>query len=125
MMKMESKYSKLIDELKPIAILSVILVVFMFILFGIMGARVILGFSLLFFLPFYIILSNFDISVEEKAIFSLLLGIGIFPTISHYLGMIFSSMKIAIVTSFVLLMAIGIAFNRYYPKLKKNKEDKE
>jgi len=55
----------------------------------------------------------------------LLLGIGIFPTISHYLGMIFSSMKIAIVTSFVLLMAIGIAFNRYYPKLKKNKEDKE
>jgi len=124
-MKMESKYSKLIDELKPIAILSVILVVFMFILFGIMGARVILGFSLLFFLPFYIILSNFDISVEEKAIFSLLLGIGIFPTISHYLGMIFSSMKIAIVTSFVLLMAIGIAFNRYYPKLKKNKEDKE
>jgi len=125
MIKMESKFSKLFEESKFALFVGAIIVAFFFIVFGITGARTVLGFILLFFLPTYLIFKNFDIEPEEKIAFSFFIGLGIFPTFAYYLGLLVSSMRWSIAISFVLLMAIGIAFSKYYPKLKKDKESKE
>ena len=98
---------------------------FFFVLLGLAGLRTFLGFVFLFFLPTYLIFRNFDIESEEKIAFSFLVGLGLFPTFVYYLGLLISSMRWSIAISFVLLMAIGIAFTKYYPKLKKDKESKE
>jgi len=119
MIKMESKYTKLLKENKFAILLIAIVAVFFFILFGITGARTVLGILLLFSLPPYLIFKNFDLPLLEKVAFSFFIGLGIFPTCVYYLGLLFSSMRLAILISFILLMAIAIAFNSIYSKRKK------
>jgi len=125
MIKMESKFSKLFEESKFALLILAIIVAFFLIVFGITGAKVILGFILFFFLPTYLIFKNFDIEPEEKIAFSFFIGLGIFPTFVYYIGLLISSMRWSIAISFVLLLTIGIAFSKYYPKSKKDKESKE
>ncbi len=102
---------------KELAIgILVLILLFSFILFGFTGVKVIGGAILLFFLPFYLILDNFDIELWEKIVFSFFIGIGIFPTFVYYLGIVFNSIRIAIVVTFVLLIGAGFVLKRFKKK---------
>jgi len=125
MIKMVSKYTKLLKENQFVVFLFLIAAAFFFILFGITGVRVILGFVLLFFLPTYLIFKNFDLPMMEKIAFSFFIGLGVFPTCVYYLGLLFSSMRLAIAISFILLMAIAIIFNSIYSKHKEKSKKEE
>ncbi|MCP3682779.1 MAG: hypothetical protein GY861_08830 [bacterium] len=70
-------------------------------------SRTVLAFYLVFILPVYSILSNFDLGRDEKFFFSLFIGLGLFPLAVYYLNMIIPSFKISIIASFVILVAIG------------------
>lgn len=122
---MVSKYTKLLKENQFVVFLFLIAAAFFFILFGITGVRVILGFVLLFFLPTYLIFKNFDLPMMEKIAFSFFIGLGVFPTCVYYLGLLFSSMRLAIAISFILLMAIAIIFNSIYSKHKEKSKKEE
>lgn len=124
MIKMESKYTKLLKDNKFAILLIAIIAAFFFTLFGITGVRTILGLLLLFFLPPYLIFKNFNLPLGEKIAFSFFIGLGVFPTCVYYLGLLFSSMRLAILISFILLMAVAIIFNLAHSK-HKSKSKKE
>jgi hypothetical protein len=87
-----------------------------FILFGFTGVKVFGGTMLLLFLPFYLIFDNFDIGLGEKVVFSFFIGVGMFSTLVYYLGIMFNSIKTAIVVSFVLLIGIGLGLKKFGKK---------
>ena len=66
-------------------IIALSVLVFSFVLFGTTGIRVVLG-IILVSLPFYLILNNFQIEQSEKFVFSVLLGLTLFPSLVIYLG---------------------------------------
>lgn len=80
-----------------------------FMLFGITGARTVLGILLLFFLPSFLILSHFKLELQEKLFFSLFLGLGLFPLIAWYLGRAAGSLRLGALLAFLLLCGAGIA----------------
>ena len=73
-----------------------------------------LGIILLFMLPTYLILNNFSLEQDEKVIFSFFIGVGIFPSITYWLGMLIS-FRMAILITFIFLSALGI----YLPLINK------
>ena len=87
-------------------IVAIILLAF-FMMHGIIGLRTSIGVILLFIVPFYLILNNFDLNEGEKIVFSFFLGIGLFSSIVYWLGIIIS-FRLAIVITFLSLL--GIAF---------------
>ena len=89
-----------------LSIVLLIILIFSFILFGVTGVRVFLG-IIFMSIPFYFILNNFELSENEKFIFSLLLGITAFPSLVYILGFVIS-FRIAILIIFVLLVSISI-----------------
>jgi len=93
-------------------------IVFFFFLFGFTGVRTIVGFIFLIF-PIYLILNNFELDQFEKIIFSIFIGIGIFPSIAYWLGLWFSSLLISVVVTFILLTLIRLLLMKVY----KNKKD--
>ena len=94
--------------------ISLIVILFAsYYIFGITGLRTIGGLILLFFLPVYLILDNFNIEKDEKIFFSLFIGIGIFPVIVFYLNRIIPSLRITLATAVIILSGIGISTRRY------------
>jgi len=108
---------KLGNKELAIGILALV-VLFSFFLFGFTGVKAIGGAILFFFLPFYLILDNFDIELWEKIIFSFFIGIGIFSIFVYYLGFVFGSVRVAVVVSFSLLVCIGFVFKKVKKQLK-------
>ena len=104
-----------LDDKTTIEIILILIALFSFIFLGFTGFKVIFGMLLVFFLPFYLILDNFSLSRSEKIIFSFFIGIGIFPAIVYWLGVLIS-FKLAILIAFVLLVLIYFIIK----KLKKN-----
>ncbi|MBI2658935.1 hypothetical protein HYX05_02415 [Candidatus Woesearchaeota archaeon] len=107
------------DEFKMFVVfLSLVfstIIVFSFVLFGITGLRIIFG--LIFIsLPFYIMLSKFEISESEKLIFAILLGLTIFPSLVYILGLLIS-FRIAIILTFLALMLMAFALKKYKLKI--------
>lgn len=107
------------QELKElIAFLSVILLtslIFSFALFGIRGARVVLG-VIFISMPFYLILNNFQLDKGEKFVFSILLGLTIFPSLAYLLGL-FVPFRIAIAVVFVALIGVMFGIKACYSKM--------
>ena len=89
-----------------------ILLLFFLIVFGLTGFKLALGISLLYILPFYLILDYFDLDKTEKIIFSFFISIGIFPTFVYYIGILFNSIRISIIVTFVLFLSIGLGLKR-------------
>ena len=98
---------------------GILIILFSLLLFGITGLRVVAGVFLLFLLPFYLILDNFELSFIEKILFSFFIGLGIFPSIAYGVALLVNSIRAAIVITFVLLVGIGFGI-RYYKKKKKS-----
>lgn len=88
------------------SVVLLILVIFSATLFGMTGVRFIIG-LIMMWLPFYFILCNFKLSLGEKFVFSLLLGITVSPTIAFALGFVMP-FTIAIFVVFFILMGVSI-----------------
>ena len=99
------------NNLKELAaFLSAVLLImlaFSFVLFGVAGIRVVLG---LIFIsaPFYFILNNFELNEGEKSVFSILLGLTIFPSLVYLFGLVVS-FTLGILISFIAFICIAIA----------------
>ena len=103
-MNLQSKESKEFVIFLSIALL--IILVFSFILFGATGIRVVLGIIFVSF-PFYLILNNFQIEQSEKFVFSVLLGLTLFPSLVYIFGLVVS-FRIGIAAAFVLFLVLAI-----------------
>ena len=93
-----------------------VILIFSYALFGMAGLRVALGIVFVS-LPFYFILNNFNLEDGEKFIFSLVLGITIFPSLVYALGFLIS-FKISIVIVFILLLIIAFVVSKFKKKTK-------
>ena len=88
-----------------LAIISLALLVFTYIVLGIVGISLFSGFFLIS-VPFYIALGNFISDEGEKIAFSFALGIMIFPSIVYYFGFILS-FRLSIGLAFLALFALA------------------
>jgi len=108
---------------KELGILALILIgIFSLIFFGFTGFKVVIGFIALFFLPFYLILDNFDLEEGEKIIFSLFIGVVMFPSLVYLLGGIFG-IRISIIVSFVVFVLGGLMIRWFFSRANKNTSD--
>ena len=84
-----------------------IALIFSYLILGFSGMMAVVGIVLLFMLPIYLILNNFELEQDEKIIFSFFIGVGIFPSITYWLGLLIS-FRIAILITFVMLLITAI-----------------
>ena len=96
------------------SILIAVIAIIFFVLFGIAGLRVSLG-ILLISLPIYLILNNFELEENEKIVFSILLGITLFPSLVYILGLAIS-FRISILIVFIILIISAFLLRKYQPK---------
>ncbi|HLC59858.1 MAG TPA: hypothetical protein VJJ52_00335 [Candidatus Nanoarchaeia archaeon] len=87
---------------------------FSYFIFGITGVRIVLG-IIFVSLPFYFMLNNFDLEHGEKFVFSLVLGITIFPSLVYALGFILS-FRISIVVVFIFLLIAAFIMSKFKKK---------
>ena len=96
--------------------------IFFLSLFGLTGLKVFLSLVFLYFLPFFLILNNFDLDFGEKIIFSFFISLAIYPTLTYWLSFVVGSIRIAMIIVFVVVLGIGLALT--YMKRKKSKRPK-
>tara|TARA_Y100000031_G_scaffold150614_1_gene190367 strand:+ start:505 stop:846 length:342 start_codon:yes stop_codon:yes gene_type:complete len=94
-----------------LSIIAVVIAIFSFALFGITGVRVFIGITFMS-LPFYLLLDNFELTLGEKFVFSIILGITILPSLAFILGFVIS-FRLAIGAVFILLVAAAVALRKY------------
>ena len=109
-MKLPSK-----EDLGFIGIVAAVALIFLYIILGFSGMMSALGMVLLFAVPIYFILDNFELDTDEKIVFSFFIGVGVFPSIAYWLGM-FISFRIAIFISFIVLVVVGFLIGRFKRK---------
>ena len=90
---------------------SLVIGIFSFAMFGITGLRVVLGILFLSF-PFYLIMKNFELAEGEKIIFSVLLGLTIFPSLVYLFGLIVS-FRMSIIIVFIAFMALALVLWKF------------
>jgi hypothetical protein len=86
-----------------------LMLAFFYLILGISGMTAALGIILLFILPFYLILNILDksqLEQDEKIIFSFFIGVGVFPSITYWLGMLIS-FRVSIFITFAVLIIAG------------------
>jgi len=104
-----------IENLGFIGIIVVVILAFFYFILGFSGMMAILGIILLFIVPFYLILDNFDLGQDEKIVFSFFVGVGIFPAIAYWMGLIIS-FRISIFITFIILIVVGFVVRKYWKK---------
>tara|TARA_Y100000310_G_scaffold218670_1_gene219968 strand:- start:1142 stop:1471 length:330 start_codon:yes stop_codon:yes gene_type:complete len=104
--------SKYVKKFGFALVVTLIILIFIFFILGISGMMAALGLILLFILPTYFIIDNYDLQEDQKVIFSFFIGVGIFPSIAYWLGLLIS-FKIAILISFIVLILIGILIRKF------------
>ena len=101
-----------VENLGFIGVMVVVILAFFYFILGFSGMMAVLGIILLFIVPIYFILDNFDLGQDEKLVFSFFLGVGIFPSITYWLGL-FISFRLSIFISFVVLIVVGFLVRKY------------
>ena len=104
-----------VENLGFIGVMVVVILAFFYFILGFSGMMAVLGIILLFIVPIYFILDNFDLDQDEKLVFSFFLGVGIFPSITYWLGL-FISFRLSIFISFVVLIVVGFVVRKYWKK---------
>lgn len=92
--------------------LGIFVILFFALIFGLTGLKVMVGVSFFLFLPIYLILNNFDLKTEEKVIFSIFLGFGIYSSLVYLLGRLFGSIRISMAVTFILLIIIAFLLKK-------------
>ena len=105
------------DSMIFLLVMALSVLVFSFVLFGTTGIRVVLG-IIFVSLPFYLILNNFQIEQSEKFVFSVLLGLTLFPSLAYILGLVMS-FRIAIATTFIVLIILVFILRQNKSRLSK------
>ena len=95
-------------------VIALSVLAFSFVLFGTTGIRVVLG-IIFVSLPFYLILNNFQIEQSEKFVFSVLLGLTLFPSLAYLLGLV-TSFRIAIIITFSVFIIMAFLMKKYKSK---------
>ena len=95
-------------------IMLLLIMAFSFTLFGITGIRVVVGIVFIS-LPLYLILNNLDLTQGEKFVFSVLLGITIFPSLVYILGFVVS-FRVSIFIVFLVLLIVSYLTKRFWKK---------
>ena len=90
------------ESMAFIGIAAALMLAFFFYILGASGLMSALGIILIFILPTYSILNNFNLDNDEKIVFSFFIGVGIFPSIAYWLGTLIS-FKISILWHIVQL----------------------
>jgi hypothetical protein len=101
-------------------ICAVIIAVSSYFLFGFTGIKMVAA-MLIVTLPFYLLLEKLNLKEGERAVFSLILGFTIFPSIVYILGF-FISFRISIFLTFFLVCLIALAVkykSSIFPKKEK------
>jgi len=96
------------------SIMLLIALIFSYVLFGITGIRVALG-IIFISLPFYLALNNFGLAEGERLVFSILLGLTIFPSMAYLLGLVMP-FRTAIAAAFAVFIIIAFLSGKYKPK---------
>lgn len=106
------------NETKELVIFVLIMLLaattFSYVLFGTTGIRVVAGIVFIS-LPFYIFFNNFELGEGEKFVFSILLGLTLFPSLVYLFGLAIS-FRLAIAVAFIVFIGIAIMLNRYKSK---------
>jgi len=97
-----------IENLGFIGIIMFVVLAFFYFILGFSGMMAVLGIILLFVVPLYLILDNFDLGQDEKIVFSFFLGVGIS---SYYLGLIGLNIKYHAIILPLVLILVGIGAN--------------
>ena len=98
---------KITDDI--IKILGVIIViVYGFYFFNLIGVRTLIGMFLLYILPAYVILSNLKLDGEELIFFSFFLSLGLFPLVVFCVNRVIPSLRVSITVTFGVLILIGV-----------------
>ena len=97
-----------------LSITFLVIIFFSYYTFGITGARIVLG-ILLMSIPLYFILNNLKIDEGERFVFSILLGITIYPSLVYLLGILIS-FRMATFVTFLILVVAAIALNKLKTK---------
>ena len=94
-------------------IIGMTLVIFLvfYILFGFKAVLFLIIFALIS-LPFYLLLGLFELKTEEKIIFSFFIAIGLFSSFAYWLGFLFSSLRVAAIATFLLLIGYWFLFKK-------------
>lgn len=100
------------EDLIFFGIVNAVLAVLFYYILGISGAVSALAIALIFIVPAYLILNNFELGKDEKIVFSFFISAGIFPIFSYWLGTVMS-FKLAIIITFAILIAAGILVRRF------------
>ena len=103
-----------VENLGFIGVMVVVILAFFYFILGFSGMMSVLGIILLFIVPIYFILDNFDLGQDEKLVFSFFLGVGIFPSLVYWLGL-FISFRLSIFIAFVVLIVVGVLVRKYTP----------
>jgi len=103
------------EEIGFIILTTVIILLFSYSILGFSGMMTSLGIILLFYFPTYLILNNFELDNDEKLIFSFFIAVGIFPSITYWLGMIIS-FRIAIFITFIILILTSFLIGKFWKK---------
>ena len=104
-----------IENIGFIGIVVAVILLFFYFILGLSGAMTALGIILLFIVPIYFILDNFDLGQDEKIVFSFFIGVGILPSLAYWIGL-FISFRLSILMSFVILIILGFIIKRYKGK---------
>ena len=99
-------------EYMGMGIILIAAMAFFYFILGLAGMVSVLGIFLLFIAPMHLILDNFELSRDEKTIFSFFIGVGILPSLAYWIGLLIS-FKIAILASFIVLIIIGFFIRGY------------
>jgi len=104
-----------VENIGFIAVMVAIVLVFFYLILGFSAALSVLGIILLFIVPVYLILNNFDLGQDEKIVFSFFLGVGIFPSLAYWLGM-FISFRLSILITFSVLLIVAYLTKKFLHK---------
>ena len=104
-----------IENIGLIGIVLVVILLFLYFILGFSGMMAGLGIILLFIVPVYLILDNFDLGQDEKIVFSFFLGVGIFPALVYWPATIIS-FRLSIFITFVVLLVVAYLVRKYVKK---------
>ena len=93
-------------------IILIVISVFSFLILGFTGLRTVLALLAAMFLPFYLILNNFDMAQSEKFAFSFFIGIMLLPSLVYWLGFVVS-FRISILIVFAVLLAAAYLIKKF------------
>jgi len=104
-----------IENIGFIGIVLVVILLFLFFILGFSGMMAGLGIILLFIIPMYLILDNFELRQDEKIVFSFFLGVGIFPALVYWPATIIS-FRLSILITFILLLLTAYLVRKFSKK---------